>query len=57
MRASDVKDKQESQKMIWWGMLGLFIMVSVWGIIKIVSTTLGLDSSVVPVLQTEYLKR
>ena len=55
MTASDVKAKQEGQKVIWWGMLGLFVMVSVWGIIKILGTTLGIESTV-PTLQTTYLK-
>lgn len=54
MSASDVKGKQEGQRVIWWGILGLFVMVSVWGIIKILSTTLGIESTV-PMLQTEYL--
>ena len=54
MSASDVKSKQEGQKVIWWGILGLFVMVSVWGIIKILGTTLGIESAV-PMLQTEYL--
>lgn len=54
MRASDAKSKQESQKLIWWGLIGLFVMVSVWGIIKILGTTLGIESTV-PMLQTEYL--
>lgn len=56
MMASDTKAKQESQKLIWWGLIGLFVMVSLWGIIKILNTTLGIDSTAVPILQTTYLK-
>ena len=56
MTSSDAKGKQEGQKVIWWGMLGLFVMVSVWGIIKIVGNVLGIESAV-PFLQTEYLKQ
>ncbi len=54
--ADDVKGKQEGQKVIWWGLIGLFVMVSVWGIIKILGTTLGIESTV-PMLQTEYIKK
>lgn len=50
--ADDLKKKQEGQKVIWYGILGLFVMVSVWGIIRIFSNILGIDSSVVPRLQT-----
>ncbi len=53
MTASDVKGKQEGQKVIWWGILGLFVMVSLWGILKILGTTLGIDATVVPTLQTK----
>jgi hypothetical protein len=52
IRSSEVKDKQESKQFIYMGLIGLFVMVSVWGIIKIAATTLGVDSSVVPALQT-----
>jgi hypothetical protein len=55
MYASDATKKKEGQKFIWYGLIGLFVMVSVWGIIKIVGTTLGIDPIAVPLLQTEYL--
>lgn len=54
--ATDSKTKQESQKVIWWGIIGLFVMVSVWGIIKILGDTLGIESTV-PMLQTNYLDK
>ncbi len=53
--ASDAEKKQEGKKLIWWGIIGLFVMVSVWGIIKILGTTLGLGEPTVPLLKTEYL--
>lgn len=54
--ASDTKNKEESKKFIMAGLIGLFVMTSVWGIIKILSTTLGIDTTTVPLLQTTYLK-
>ena len=54
--STDSKKREESKKFIMAGLIGLFVMTSVWGIIKIASTTLGLDSSAVPMLQTTYLK-
>ena len=54
IRSSEQKDKQESKQFIFMGLIGLFVMVSVWGIIKILNTTLGINSTV-PTLQTDYL--
>ncbi len=54
MYASDSKDKEAAKGFIWWGLVGLFVMVSVWGIIRILGTTLGIDSTV-PLLQTSAL--
>ena len=54
MMAADIKGRDEGKKFISWGIVGLFVMISVWGIIKIVSDTLGINNTV-PTLQTEYL--
>ena len=54
IRSSDKTDKEDSKQFIFAGLIGLFVMVSVWGIIKILSTTLGIQSTV-PMLQTDYL--
>lgn len=50
--ASDSVKKEEGKKFIMAGLIGLFVMTSLWGIIKIVSTTFGFDSTV-PALQTK----
>lgn len=54
MQASDSKDKGQAKNRILMGLIGLFVMVSVWGIIKIVTNTLGIQAGV-PMLQTDYL--
>lgn len=51
LRSSADKDKQEAKERMWWGIIALFIMLSVWGIIAILSGTLGITPSV-PLLQT-----
>jgi hypothetical protein len=53
--SDDVKKREESKKFIYWGIIGLTVMVSVWGIVKIVNTTFGFKNTV-PELQTDYLK-
>lgn len=52
--SSDKTKKEDAKNYIIWGMVGLFVMVSLWGIIKILGDTLGIQS-VVPLLKTEYL--
>jgi hypothetical protein len=56
IRSSDTKNRDEAQKTIWAGLIGLFVMVSLWGIISIFSTMFGTGSTV-PLLQTTYLKQ
>lgn len=34
---------QESKDRIIWGIVGMFIMVTVWGIISLVTNTFGID--------------
>lgn len=53
--ASDSPKKEEGKKFIMAGLIGLFVMTSIWGIVQIFSTTLGVGGGVVPLLQTECL--
>ncbi len=57
MAARDAPKQAEAKQLIIAGLIGLFVMTSVWGILKIVSTTFGIDASTVPVLQTSSLKK
>lgn len=52
--ADDVKKREESKKFIYWGIIGLTVMVAVWGIVQIVTSTFGLGNTV-PRLQTDCL--
>lgn len=52
--ANDVKKREESKKFIYYGIIGLTVMVSVWGIVRIVTSTFGLGNTV-PQLQTDCL--
>lgn len=53
--ATDAPKREEGKKFIVNGLIALFVMVSIWGIISIIGTTLGTKSTV-PMLQTTYLK-
>jgi hypothetical protein len=54
--ADNEKKRQESKKFMYYGILGLTVMVSVWGIVRIVNSTFGFGNTV-PELQTDYLKK
>lgn len=52
--AADSKEKEEGKKFLMWGITGLFVMVSVWGIVSLVSNTLGLENTVPQLQQNVY---
>lgn len=45
VRAEDDKGKQEGRDFIIWGIVGLFVMVSVWGLVNILQSTFSLTGS------------
>ncbi len=53
--SSDVKKREEAKKFIYWGIIALTVMISIWGIVKIINTTFGFGNTV-PKLQTDYLQ-
>lgn len=38
--------KEEGKQYMLWGIIGIFVMVSVWGLVNILIGTFGLDSAV-----------
>ncbi len=55
--ASDSNKKEEGKKFIINGLIGLFVMTALWGIISIAGGILGTNNSTVPLLQTECLTK
>lgn len=45
MNAGEVSGRDEGKQSILWGLIGMFIMVSVFGIIKIILNTFGIPTS------------
>jgi hypothetical protein len=37
----DQKNRKEGQRHMFWGIVGMFIMVAVWGIIAVIKNTIG----------------
>ncbi|MGB8815705.1 MAG: hypothetical protein WCC74_00490 [Minisyncoccia bacterium] len=49
MRA-DSKEREEGKKYMFWGVIGIFVMFSLWGLVNILQNSFGLDttSSIIP---------
>lgn len=41
--AGDEEKRKEAKGIIFWGILGMFILVAFWGLIQIVTTTFGIE--------------
>ncbi len=54
--ASDPDKRKEAQGYILWGIVGLFVMVSVWGLVNILVRTFSLDNNApaLPQVPTTY---
>ena len=44
-KASDEKEREEGRKMMLYGIIALFVMVSVWGLVRVLQGTFVLDNS------------
>lgn len=49
IRESDSKQKEEGKNFMIWGIIGLFVMVSVWGLVNVLNVTFGVRN-VIPQL-------
>ena len=45
--AGDEEARAGAKQLIIWGIIGIFVMVSVWGLVNILSGTFNLDKAVV----------
>lgn len=44
--AGNEEEKKAGKGMIVWGIIGLFVILSIWGLVNILVRTLGLDNQV-----------
>lgn len=47
--------KEDGKKYMFWGIIGIFVMVSVWGLVAILQSTFGFDSGInnIPSIQIQ----
>jgi TRAP-type C4-dicarboxylate transport system permease small subunit len=48
IRSLGEKEKKEGKDLMVWGIIALFVMVSVWGIVRLIANTIGLDNKTAP---------
>jgi hypothetical protein len=41
--AADAEAREDGKKMMWWGIVALFVIVSIWGIVAFIGNILGID--------------
>jgi hypothetical protein len=46
LNAGDEKKKEEGRNIMLWGTIALFVMVSVWGLVRALQETFDIDSDV-----------
>lgn len=47
--SSDEKQREEGRKMMFYGIIALFVMVSVWGLVRVLAGTFVFDNTSMPV--------
>ncbi len=57
LSAGNDKDHTEGIKFMTWGIVSLFVMVSVWGLVAILTKTFFNDNVVIPQLRTTMLDK
>lgn len=45
IRAKDAAKAEESKKAVVRGVIGLFVIVAIWGIVRVLATTLGVNGT------------
>lgn len=47
------KKREEGKKFMLWGIIGLFVMISVWGLVSILTSTFDTGGVTIPLLPTK----
>ncbi len=50
LNPSNVKEREDAKKYILWALLGLFVLVSISGLVEILRNTFGVTGSTIPLL-------
>ena len=50
LNAGDASAQKEGRDIMVWGIIALFVMVAVWGLVRVLQTTFSLSSTATPTL-------
>ena len=48
LAAEDTSKREEGRNLMLYGIIALFVMISIWGLVTILAGTFGIDTSIVP---------
>ncbi|XKT74179.1 MAG: pilin [Patescibacteria group bacterium UBA2163] len=57
LNAGDENKKKEGREIMIWGIIALFVMVSIWGIVNVIQDTFDLRGGTIEVPQVETNNR
>ena len=43
--AADAEGREDGKLMMWWGIIALFVIVSIWGIVAFIGNILGINAT------------
>ncbi len=43
--AADAEAREDGKHMMWWGIVALFVIVSIWGIVAFIGNILGINAT------------
>ncbi|OGI60558.1 hypothetical protein A2641_03430 [Candidatus Nomurabacteria bacterium RIFCSPHIGHO2_01_FULL_37_25] len=52
IKSDEEAKKQKGKQFMLWGLIALTVMVSVWGLVEILGTTFGINTSFIPQVKT-----
>lgn len=56
LAAGDETKQGEAKSIMIWGVIALFVMISVWGLVNILVETFGLDTAAPAILEVPVLR-
>ena len=48
LSAGSDERKKEAKNLIIWGLIGLFVIVAMWGLVTVIGSTFGVSETVIP---------
>jgi hypothetical protein len=50
LNTNDDKKRQEGKAWMFWSIIALFVMITIWGLVKLLVDTVGVNPTIIPTL-------